>query len=143
MARPNTTASAWLRLSNMAWGICDVSTDPFPSNAERIHPLITSQQQARPMVTVVIPTCNRMSVLLKCLEALARQTWPQPQRDVIVVDDGSTDGTFDSLRPFIQSGELRYHRLSSGGPARARNVGLRLALGEIIVFIGDDIICTP
>ena len=48
---------------------------------------------AAPTVTVVVPVYNRAADLALCLEALARQTWPKQRMDVIVVDNGSSDGS--------------------------------------------------
>lgn len=94
-------------------------------------------------ITVVIPTINRLAALTRCLAALEVQSLAREQFEVVVVDDGSTDGTTQYLAARAASGTCRYLALSQGGPARARNAGVRTALGRVIVFIGDDIYAAP
>jgi GT2 family glycosyltransferase/glycosyltransferase involved in cell wall biosynthesis len=91
-------------------------------------------------MSVVVPTHNRREKLLACLAALARQSVLPQEFEVIVVDDGSTDGTKEAVEaerfPFL----LRYYRQESKGPGAARNLGIELAAGEYVLFIGDDIL---
>ena len=96
-------------------------------------------------LTVVIPTYNRKNILKKCLNALFDQTYPQSDYEVIVVDDGSTDGTEEIVKFLINNSPciLRYFKQEHKGPAAARNLGIKNANGKIILFIGDDIIATP
>jgi glycosyltransferase involved in cell wall biosynthesis len=94
-------------------------------------------------ISVIVPTYNRVDYLLHCLAALQKQTIARPLFEIIVVDDGSTDDTYDRLQPFVSDGTVHYFRQSNSGPARARNVGIRAAKGRILLFIGDDIIATP
>ncbi len=88
-----------------------------------------------PMFSVVIPTHNRKHLLRRCLRAVLAQDYPH--YEVIVVDDGSTDGTGEMvLREFPS---VRYIRQEvSRGPAAARNRGIEAASGEIIAFTDDD-----
>jgi glycosyltransferase involved in cell wall biosynthesis len=96
-------------------------------------------------ITVIIPTYNRKETLKKCLAALSGQTCPASGYEVILVDDGSTDGTGDPANPWVsgQYGNVRYFRQEHKGPAAARNLGIRNAAGEIILFTGDDMIAEP
>ncbi len=96
-------------------------------------------------LTVIIPTYNRKDILKKCLNALFNQTYPQSDYEIIVVDDGSTDGIEKVVKSLINvsSCRLRYLRQKHKGPATARNLGIKNANGKIILFIGDDIIATP
>ncbi|MGC8915805.1 MAG: glycosyltransferase [Thermoanaerobaculum sp.] len=95
-----------------------------------------------PKVSVVIPTFNRWAVLQLTLEALSNQTLHGFQ--VIVVDDGSSDGTAEHLRQWQRHAdppfELRFIRQNNQGPAAARNAGVRDASGDLVVFLGDDTI---
>jgi glycosyltransferase involved in cell wall biosynthesis len=93
--------------------------------------------------SIIIPTYNRCDTLLRCLAALDVQTVDRARFEVIVVDDGSTDGTESRLQSRIAHQTLRYFRQDNSGPARARNLGLRVATGDVVVFIGDDILPTP
>lgn len=88
--------------------------------------------------SIVIPTYNRKDLLRRCLAATTNQDYPD--YEVIVVDDGSTDGTGGmAQREFPQ---VRYLRQETNrGPAATRNWGIREATGEIIAFTDDD--CVP
>ncbi len=91
-------------------------------------------------VSVVVPTFNRWPILVETLEALASQTWRDLQ--VIVVDDGSTDGTFERLQSWRTAHsdglDLEVLHQENLKPGRARNHGLRHATGDLVVFLGDD-----
>lgn len=92
-------------------------------------------------ISVVLPTYNRLETLLRCLEALDQQSIGPARSEIVVVDDGSTDGTAEviSARPGVRY--IRQPR--NGGPAAARNAGVRAAQGTWVLFIGDDIIAPP
>jgi len=96
--------------------------------------------------SVVIPTYNRRPILEKCLKALENQQYqPDSIKDyeIIVVDDGSTDGTIDGLRAETsQFPHLRTLSQDHQGPAAARNLGVEQAQGETIIFIDSDLVVT-
>ncbi len=92
-----------------------------------------------PRLSVVVPTFNRRERLAKVLLAFERQLPSNAGFEVIVVDDGSSDGTSDWLQSHKTSFGLRHLQLTNGGPARARNAGVELASGEIVLFIDDDV----
>ena len=97
------------------------------------------------VVSVVIPTYNRRPILEKCLLALERQqVSPEIDRyEVVVVDDGSTDGTPDWLRGAAERfPHVRLIEQSHGGAAEGRNRGVDHAHGDVIVFIDSDLVVT-
>ncbi len=97
-----------------------------------------------PLFSVVIPSFNRRQTLERVLDGYQRQVTGGPSFEVVVVDDGSSDGTAELLaarRPDRHA--LRFARQSNGGPARARNRALELAAGEIVLFTGDDVEPAP
>ncbi|MCS6911591.1 MAG: glycosyltransferase family 2 protein, partial [Anaerolineales bacterium] len=87
--------------------------------------------------SVVIPTYNRQATLRRCLTALLAQTYPA--HEIIVVDDGSTDGTAEMMTRDFPI--VRFFRQKNAGPASARNRGIREASGDVIAFTDDD--CLP
>ena len=96
-------------------------------------------------VSVVIPTYNRRPILEKCLLALEHQQLDGAleRYEVVVVDDGSTDGTPDWLR--AEAARFPHVRLIEqvhGGPAEGRNRGVDHAMGDVIVFIDSDLVVT-
>lgn len=93
-------------------------------------------------ISVVIATHNRKNLLKKCLESLSYQTFPNEYYEVIVVDDGSFDGTDNIIDEFlkIKSLKLTYLRQKNLGPAIARNKGIKISKGRIILFLDDDCI---
>ncbi len=90
------------------------------------------------VASVVIPTYNRKPRLARVLKALETQDLDLSSFEVVVVDDGSSDGTFEFLQ---QARPLRVNaiRQPNGGPARARNTGVAAAKGKYIVFVDDDV----
>ncbi|MFA5499796.1 MAG: glycosyltransferase [Candidatus Omnitrophota bacterium] len=94
---------------------------------------------SRPFLSVVIPTYNRKDLLKECLESLFNQTYPKEDYEIVVVDDGSTDGTEEALKGLrAEHGNLRYFRQENKGPAAARNLGAFNSLGRLLIFINDD-----
>lgn len=93
--------------------------------------------------SIVIPTYNRCGSLRVTLDGLARQDFPTERFEVVVVSDGSTDGTDDLLASLVNgrtySFTLRPFRQENAGPARARNRGVDEARGDIVVFLDDDV----
>ena len=92
-----------------------------------------------PTYSVVMPTRDRLDSLKEAIECLLLQDIPASDFEIIVVDDGSIDGTSLFLRG-LEPGHLRLISTPGIGPAGARNAGSRLAAGEIIAFIDDDCI---
>jgi GT2 family glycosyltransferase len=93
-------------------------------------------------VSVVIPTFNRVERLQRVLGALAGQDHDGPL-EVIVVSDGSTDGTDEYLTSADVPLPVRAERQDNQGPAAARNRGVEHATGELVVFIDDDVVPAP
>jgi len=90
----------------------------------------------KPLVSVVITTYNQAQYIAETVLSALNQTYPH--REVIVVDDGSTDGTGARLAPFRDRVVLV--RQENQGVAASRNTGVRSAKGELIAFLdGDDL----
>lgn len=102
------------------------------------------QGASPPTVSVVIPTWNRRRELAAAIESVLAQTLPVDE--MIIVDDGSTDDTWDSLKAMPQRiGRIgvRVVRQQNAGVSAARNAGIRLASGEFLAFLDDDDVWRP
>ena len=90
---------------------------------------------ALPLVSTVIPTYNRRGLIQRAVDSALAQTYPH--QEVIVIDDGSTDGTGDFLREHYGA-RISYVWQNNGGVSNARNHGMRLARGEFIALLDSD-----
>jgi glycosyltransferase involved in cell wall biosynthesis len=93
-------------------------------------------EPARPAVTVIIPTFNRAAIVGRAIRSVLAQTFED--WELIVVDDGSTDGTEQAVKSFSDD-RIKYvrHERNRGGAA-ARNTGIRCARGEYVAFLDSD-----
>ncbi|PYP75341.1 MAG: glycosyl transferase [Gemmatimonadetes bacterium] len=99
---------------------------------------------AAPTISVVIPTFGRPESLARCLDALAAQTLPRHEFEVVVCDDGSPAPVQTTVESFAERMTVRVvRRARSSGPAAARNEGARQARGELLAFTDDDCVPTP
>jgi glycosyltransferase involved in cell wall biosynthesis len=96
-----------------------------------------------PLVSIVIPARDAAPWLPATLDSALAQT--HPAREILVVDDGSTDGTPAVLARYasLHPGRLQLHRLPGSGAAAARNHGLRHARGAYIKFLDADDLLAP
>lgn len=102
-----------------------------------------TETSREPLVTVVVPTCNRAEKIERCLEGLAAQSFAA--FEVIIVDDGSTDGTperiqaFGAAHPTLSLSPIFNETNLGANPSRNR--GIAAARGSLIAFLDDD--CVP
>lgn len=89
----------------------------------------------KPLVSIIIPLYNASPFISKCLESAINQTWPQ--KEIIVVDDGSTDNSFEIAKTY-QSKSVQIHQQQNKGASAARNLGLVHAKGDYIQFLDAD-----
>lgn len=96
-------------------------------------------------LSVIIPTYNRKHILARTLEAYMRQSARPQILEILVVDDGSTDGTGAIVGEIAARAQVPVRHLfqPNSGLSAARNHGIREALGELILFADDDIIPAP
>jgi glycosyltransferase involved in cell wall biosynthesis len=117
-----------------------------PSSHEVVRQVEPNQDDFRmvapPSVSVIIPTYNRKGPLRETLASLGSQTYPSDRFDVIVVDDGSTDGT-EAVAAETFPFTLRLVRQINQGDAAARNFGARHSQADFLVFLDDDILVEP
>lgn len=104
-----------------------------------------------PLFSIIICTYNRRNIVLAALASLRKQTLGYEQFEVVVVDNNSTDGTFNAVQtylatdlPYKQRGEKTWQARCvlemEDGLVAARQTGLRETSGEIVVFLDDDTI---
>ncbi|MDR7485160.1 MAG: glycosyltransferase [Armatimonadota bacterium] len=98
---------------------------------------------SQPEVSVIIPTHNGGWVLQRALEALGAQDAPPERYEVIVVDDGSTDGSVEEIERHPSRVSFRVLRQAHRGRAAARNLGAQAARGRVLLFLDADIWATP
>ena len=92
-----------------------------------------------PLVSVVIPAYNGRELIARTIESILAQTWPAVE--VIVVDDGSTDGTSEVVARF--GDRIRFFQQKNSGCAAARNLGLLHAKGEFVAVLDQDDLWVP
>lgn len=111
--------------------------------AARLTPPPRVLASATATVSVVIPTRDRAGSLERLLRELTRQTYPVERLEVVVV----LDGTHDDSAALTQALDLPYRIVTRetrhAGVAAARNVGVREASGELVVFLDDDVVPRP
>ncbi len=94
---------------------------------------------AEPLVSVVMPAYNAAATITAAIHSVLRQTYPQ--WELIVVDDGSTDGTARRVLAF--GDRVRYLRQEHLGPGAARNRGVAEARGHVVAFLDADDLWLP
>ncbi len=91
----------------------------------------------QPLISIIVPVYNSMDCLTRCVDSCLAQTYPR--LEVILVDDGSTDGTgllCDQLAE--RDPRVRTYHKENGGSSSARNVGIEAAMGEYLGFVDSD-----
>jgi glycosyltransferase involved in cell wall biosynthesis len=94
-------------------------------------------------LSVVVATYNRRDPLSRLLQAIQSQDLSPDRFEVIIVVDGSTDGTAEMLRAMTGDFALRVLEQPNSGQASAQNRGIRAASGSVVLFLDDDMLCTP
>jgi len=87
-----------------------------------------------PSISVIIPVYNRENLVTSCIESILKQTYEH--REIIVVDDGSTDNTLNVVKQY--QNDIKIIHIKNGGSSAARNAGLNHASGDYIAYIDSD-----
>jgi GT2 family glycosyltransferase len=110
----------------------------------RLLELAREPHQGAPEITVLLATHDRRDVLLECLEGFSRQLVPPGYLEIVVIDDGSRDGTAElgtALELPVPFTFLRQD--DADGASRARILGMPHARGRLVLFVNDDTIPFP
>lgn len=96
-------------------------------------------------ISVIIPTFNRCEMLASALRSVDHQTFPSEQYEIIVVDNGSTDGTVQLVKHINHDNNkpIRYVYEARQGLHWARHAGAVVARGKILAYIDDDVVTDP
>ncbi|CDM69228.1 Glycosyl transferase, family 2 [Clostridium bornimense] len=90
-------------------------------------------------ISVVVCTYNRSEVLNKCIESIIRNNYPKEKYEVIIIDNNSKDNTKDTVYNYINKGlNIKYFLEENIGLSFARNKGIDVSKGNIIIFLDDD-----
>lgn len=93
----------------------------------------------QPQISIIIPAYQHAETLPACLHSIFAQSIRD--YEIIIIDDGSTDGTDRVLKPFLD--RIQYFRQANQGGNAARNRGLGLAKGEYVIFCDADVVMEP
>ena len=93
------------------------------------------------LVSVIIPTFNSKKFIRECIDSVLNQTYKNIE--IIVVDDGSNDNTEDYVRNYFKLNNFFYFKKNNGGPASARNFGIKTTKGDFICFLDADDVWLP
>lgn len=113
-------------------------TEGVPVSATAVTPQQRAGSDALPLVSVIVPVLNGEATLRRCLVSLLQNDYPKERREILVVDNGSVDGTRAIARAF----PVRYLFEPRKGVSYARNKGIRESTGNILAFFDADCIAT-
>jgi GT2 family glycosyltransferase len=124
------------------------TADPRPARPRA--PIVEPCCAASPAISVLICTYERRATLLECLDAFTKQSLAPDRYEIVVVDDGSKDGSARAVREFAASAAARgaapirlLERASNGGLSSARSAAVAAARGELVLLVNDDTIAFP
>ncbi|MFL5884584.1 MAG: glycosyltransferase family 2 protein [Thermoleophilaceae bacterium] len=137
LAGPFALLWSWLR----ARGAEPVTVDGRRSTVDEERPAVVAESD--PPLSVCVATYNRAEPLANLLGVFAGQSYPPDRFEVVVVVDGSTDGTAERARSLELPYELRVFEQENKGLAASRNRGAHEASAPVLVFIDDDMAPVP
>lgn len=120
-------------------GLCELAG--WRPTTSSLHP-VAKPAASTPELSVIVCSYNRRETLRECLDSFNAQT-AAARMELIVVDDGSSDGTAAMLAEYPFSVAHKVVSRKNGGLAVARNSGLAAARGEYVLFVNDDTIAFP
>ncbi len=94
------------------------------------------------LYSIIVPSYNRKDEIKELIGSFKKLNFPADRYELIIADDGSTDGTAEFVSDFIKQNSLplKYYSQQNRGPGAARNLGMEKAIGDFFIFIDSD--CT-
>ena len=102
---------------------------------------IKQVEKSYPLFSVIIPTYNRKEFIVQAIDSVQKQTnidW-----EICIVDDGSTDNTFEEIKHLVDDKKIRYQYQSNAGQSVARNNAIKMSQGKYICFLDSDNMWLP
>ncbi|HEX9088273.1 MAG TPA: glycosyltransferase, partial [Arthrobacter sp.] len=119
-----------------------LSAAVHPADKSRLRRLIRGRQENLGRLSVIVPVFNVEQYLADCLASIVSQSYPY--LEIIVIDDGSTDGSRAVVEDFARRDRrIQVVEVVHGGNGRARNAGLERATGKFITFADSDDVVAP
>lgn len=106
-----------------------------------VAPLYLDRVRTMSRVSIVLPTFNRVRFLGDAISSALAQSYAD--LELLVVDDGSTDGTAELVQKFAHDKRVRYFHQENAGVSAARNLAIRAATGDFIAFLDSDDVWLP
>lgn len=89
------------------------------------------------LLSIVVPAYNVQDYIKQCIDSCIDKLY-ENQYEIIVINDGSTDGTEDILKQYLPIKNFLYLKKENGGVSSARNIGLKNASGKYVFFLDSD-----
>ncbi|TDJ69630.1 MAG: glycosyltransferase [Planctomycetota bacterium] len=137
------------RTAHLAEALASVDGERFETRAPlarqdaELLDLAETPAEGEPQLTVLLACHERKDALMECLEGFSRQLLPPGTFELIVIDDGSTDGTAELARDLQLPVPYRFLEQEQAGAGAARNRGLPHVRGALVLFVNDDTIPFP
>lgn len=97
------------------------------------------ERMKQPILSIIVPVYNVEPYLERCLQSCLHQDIPQDDYEIIVVNDGSTDGSLAVAEKMADgNGNIKVYSKGNGGASTARNLGLKKASGRYVMFVDSD-----
>lgn len=100
---------------------------------------MSDSNSTKPFVSIIIPAFNAEETMEKCLQSLKEMNYPHDRREVIIVDDGSTDNTYEIAQKLAD----KVIKTENRGPSAARNTAVEQAKGDYLAFTDSDCYVHP
>ncbi len=103
-----------------------------------------NKKEDTPFVSVVMPAFNEGKNIKKTVESVQKLNYPRDRMEIVLVDDGSTDDTFEVIKKMaLKDSRIKAYTKKNGGTADAKNFGIKRARGEFIVTLDSDSFVSP